>query len=83
MNHTTGETTYDTAALGCYCKSANCKTQCGATLCAASPAAPDTACNTCLDNVDASMGCDSAISSACGADPDCVDFVTCANACPM
>jgi hypothetical protein len=80
-NHKTGSNTFFGTLQACWCKGANCGTDCSATLCATTPANPDATCESCIDGL-ADDACDADLDANCGSDPDCVAFNTCANACP-
>jgi hypothetical protein len=79
-NHPSGADVFYGALQTCFCHPTNCKTACNATLCAATPASPDTACNTCIDGL-ASGACDADL-GVCSSDADCTALNTCYNACP-
>jgi hypothetical protein len=87
-----GYLTFVNALLTCGCGTTAapgpCESACAATVCAATPAAPDSTCLACLDGpaqvaADGGPGsCEPAISSACKADPNCVAWEMCVGTCP-
>lgn len=81
-NHSTGADTFYGALIDCLCGSSVCATQCATSLCAASPTNPPSgsACETCIQNKE-QTSCQTPVSNACGADPDCVALDTCYGAC--
>ncbi len=76
-NHDAAYQAFVDALLGCACKSGVCLTQCKTTACAATPATPTAACDTCLGDSQAGA-CKSAIDTACGPGGPCEPFDTCA-----
>jgi hypothetical protein len=77
--HTDGYTAFADALVTCACKSGNCDTACGATVCAATPKNPDDTCNACLANVQKTGGaCVDDIKAVCD-DPSkpCYAFEQC------
>jgi hypothetical protein len=90
-NHPAGAKAIQDSVEACACKgtgadggTAPCMgmTECGTTFCAATPAQPNAACNTCLQ---ASLGsggaCQGSVSAACSASPDCVAEQKCITPC--
>jgi hypothetical protein len=88
-NHAAGAKVIQDSVLGCACMGTGadggapaCMTECAATACAAMPATPDTACNTCLQASIAQGGaCQKAASDACTASADCRAEQTCISPC--
>lgn len=88
-NHAAGAKVIEDSVLGCACMGTGadggapvCMTECAATACAATPANPDTACNTCLQaSIGQGGGCQAAVSSACTASADCVAEQKCISPC--
>jgi hypothetical protein len=87
-NHKTGYTTFITAVVACACSGtgadggAPCATECGATLCAATPKNPDAACNTCLQaSIGTGGACQEKLTTDCSADTDCVAQQKCLQPC--
>lgn len=87
-NHTAGYKVFQDALLDCACKGtgadggAPCATECGATVCAATPKNPDQACNTCLQGSIGQTGaCNDAVATACTANADCVAQQKCVTPC--
>jgi hypothetical protein len=73
--HQTGANTFYGTLIDCLC-TGSCGTQCAQTLCnQTNPAQPDTTCNACIQANGGS--CQNAVTSACGADPDCMAFEQC------
>ncbi len=80
-----GAKTYYTTWETCLCTSPGvCATECSSTLCAGMPTTPGSACDTCVSGsvATSTSTCSGPIQTACSADPTCVQFVTCGNACP-
>lgn len=82
--HQHGVTTFNTALENCVCQANVCKTQCAQSLCATPSTNPATgdACDTCVNGAlkaDAGTGCLQQVVSACKADQDCVQLLTCVN----
>lgn len=73
--HEAGAITYLGASIECMCLPENCKADCESTYCGELPKDPDAQCATCIKQKETS--CTNAISTACGADPDCVVFNQC------
>lgn len=88
-NHQTGYQTILTTTIACACKGEGadagtgpCATDCKDTLCAATPAQPTAACNTCIQNAIGQGGaCQNAVATKCQADPDCVKEQSCVTPC--
>lgn len=76
QKYQSGAAVYMGALTECLCAADKCKTECGATVCAETQQNPDAACNTCINSK--SQACASAVTTACGASPDCVKFNNCA-----
>lgn len=72
-----GAKVYSAELIKCICLEDNCKTDCKATLCAASPKNPDTACNSCAGT--AQQTCGEPVLTACDADAKCKVFNACLN----
>jgi hypothetical protein len=96
-NHSTGAEAIDTAAVACACHATGvdagaggdagagpCATACAATLCASTPATPDSTCQSCLTTQISTAGgeCASYVASQCEAVSDCVAEQTCLSNCP-
>lgn len=88
-NHAAGYKTFSETLLSCACEgtgadggAAPCSTECGDTICATPQKAPTDACNKCLqDSVGQDGACLPPVSSACTADPDCLDQQKCVAQC--
>jgi hypothetical protein len=77
----TGTTQFITDVETCVCKPGVCETQCKSTYCAGMN--PTTACGTCISNALATSGaCYTPVDTKCSAQPQCVDYLNCAGACP-
>ena len=73
--HPKGVTVSQQAFGDCNCLSpGTCKSACSASYCAGSPAAPGSACDTCLSN---SAACGTVSDNACAADATCALFASC------
>lgn len=89
-NHTDGYDVYMGSIINCACKGTGasdskpaCATECEATLCAATPANPDKACNDCLDAALAKTGtCIGALQTDCTGSDACMSLISCAQNCP-
>lgn len=95
-NHTAGATVGENAAIACGCHGTGvdagagvdaggpCATACAATLCAATPATPDTACQTCLNTqISTAAGeCADYFATTCMASTDCNAEQNCFQTCP-
>lgn len=86
--HKAGYTVFQDSILACACKGtgadggAPCATECAATICAATPANPDTACNTCLQgSIGMGGGCQQQVSTDCTGNADCVAEQKCVGLC--
>jgi len=76
--HNDGAMGYFNALVDCACETANCASQCAATLCnQASPQNPDAACNACIQSK--TSVCAPHIQASCDLEPECVKFMTCVN----
>jgi hypothetical protein len=74
--HEDGAATYIGAIMVCMCEATTCLKACEKTLCNAdTPAEPDGACNSCLQQQ--TSACSADIQSACAADADCMAFDAC------
>ena len=88
-NHAAGAKVIQDSVLACACDgtgtdagTAACKTECAATVCAATPMNPDATCNTCLQASIAQGGaCQKAASDAGTANADCVAEQKCVAPC--
>jgi hypothetical protein len=73
--HPDGSDTFYGTYIQCLCTTA-CATECSASLCdQTNPAAPDAACDACIQAN--GNTCQADVSAACSADPDCIAFDTC------
>lgn len=89
-NHLTGYKVYEKSMLDCACKGtgasdskAACATECESTMCAATPANPDQACNDCLDKALGETGtCLGALQKDCTGSDECMALIGCAQNCP-
>jgi hypothetical protein len=87
-NHQAGYKTFQASLLACACTGtgadggAPCSTECGATICAATPKNPDAACSACLQaSIGAGGGCQEKLTTDCTADKDCLAEQTCVAQC--
>jgi hypothetical protein len=75
-----GEMTFINALGACACTDDACPS-CADTWCMGDSATG--ACETCLENsLDSGGSCYTPVTTACGADMSCVDYIECVNACP-
>ena len=87
-NHKSGYTVFQASLLACACMGtgadggAPCATECGATICAATPKNPDATCSTCLQtSIGAGGACQEQLTTDCTADKDCLAEQTCVAQC--
>lgn len=87
-NHKSGYDIFQASLLACACKGTGadggtpCATECGTTICAATPKNPDAACNTCLQaSIGAGGACQEQLTADCTADKDCLAEQTCVAQC--
>ncbi len=84
-NHDAAYTAFADTLVKCACDAATAGTcggtsgACAATVCAATPKSPDTACNTCLGDIQ-SAGCKTALTTACTGSGPCAPFEGCITA---
>jgi hypothetical protein len=89
MNHAAGAKAIQDSVEACACKGTGadggtpaCMTECATTFCAATPAQPNAACNTCLQaSIGAGGACQASVGAACTASPDCVAEQKCIMPC--
>lgn len=87
-NHAAGYKTFQGSLLPCACMGtgadggAPCATECGTTICAATPKNPDATCNACLQaSIGSGGACQEKLTTDCSADKDCVAEQTCVAQC--
>ncbi len=88
-NHPAGAKAIQDSVEACACKGTGadsgtpaCMTECASTFCAATPAQPNAACNTCLQgSIGAGGACQASVSAACTASADCVAEQKCVMPC--
>lgn len=75
-SNTAAYNAFTTALITCACKDTVCKTQCGTTLCAATPANPTPDCQTCLAGAQ-NGACQADLQKACTGSGPCAPFAQC------
>ena len=75
-SNTAAYTAFTTTLITCACQDTVCKTQCGTTLCAATPANPTAECQTCLAGAQ-NGACQADIQKACSGSGACAPFAEC------
>jgi hypothetical protein len=78
-HHAEGDNTYVNAVGECVCVSPGvCASECASDFCVMMDPGPE--CNSCIEaSLGPSGACVSQVSGECGADPDCIAYVDCAN----
>lgn len=76
QSNTAAYNAFTQTLITCACQDTVCKTQCGTTLCAATPANPSAECQTCLGTAQ-SGACQADIQKACTGSGACAPFADC------